>query len=318
MDPIVPVVFKQAIFWLSFLYFPAAGALLWWIFRQQQGRIAAAFLFVGLSVLAYARFVEPRLLLVASHDVEICGEGLPGTLRAAVVADFHLGIFPNAVSVERVVARLNREDPDLVLIPGDFTLHPKADDLDALFAGFGALNAPAYAVMGNHDVGLSGEDLSKPLTKVLRAHGVTVLNPGHAVFTAKGKYLRIVGQRDLWFSQETGMPLGPKARQQKLATIVLQHNPDTIKEPDAGTFDLMISGHTHGGQIFLPWVTCALTFACDTVRYGYKDSPAGKLFVTSGTGMTGLPMRLGVPPRIDMLNMTIDRCRVKVRDFSRT
>ena len=311
MDPSAPVAAKQMLYWLSYLYFPVAGALVWWMVRRGTHRILASFFLLGLTVLAYARFVEPRILLVKSHEVEICGNGLPGTVKAAVVADFHYGIFPNAMPLERIVSRLNRLTPDLVLIPGDFTYHLDEQKFDKTFASLGALDAPAYAVMGNHDVGFPGDDVTKPLTEALDAVGVAVLNPGDAVFSARGKFLRIAGMRDLWAVDFGGQDFGHELSRDNMATIYLQHNPDTAKRHDIGTFDLMVSGHTHGGQIYIPGLTCAVTFACDTLRYGYADSPAGKLFVTGGTGMVGLPLRFGMPPRIDVLNLKVNRCRVE-------
>jgi predicted MPP superfamily phosphohydrolase len=61
--------------------------------------------------------------------------------------------------------------------------------------------------------------------------------------------------------------------------------------------------------VLLPGLTCALTFACDTLRYGQAETPSGRLFVTSGIGMTGLPLRFGVPPRIDLLTLELSQCR---------
>ncbi|MEL7485803.1 MAG: phosphohydrolase, partial [Pseudomonadota bacterium] len=73
--------------------------------------------------------------------------------------------------------------------------------------------------------------------------------------------------------------------------------------------DLLIAGHTHGGQIYIPFVTCALIdFACRVQRYGLNMEERIPVFVTSGTGMTGLPMRFNMPPRIDVLNVATRAC----------
>nr|WP_281373848.1 metallophosphoesterase [Parvularcula dongshanensis] len=238
----------------------------------------------------------------------MCGQGLPGTLRAGVVSDTHNGIFANAVSMRRIVDRLRRLDLDFVLMPGDFTYYPKPEAIAGNVEALRDVGVPVYAVMGNHDVGYPGPDLTEPLTAALQSVGVTVLNPGEAVFSEAGKYVRIAGLRDLYQVRGTDTPL-EVPEPSPLPTIYLEHNPDTIKAGDLGTFDLMVSGHTHGGQINVPFFTCRMTFACDTLRYGYADNPVGKLFVTSGTGMVGLPVRFGVPPKVDVLNLRLDRCR---------
>ena len=287
---------------------PLALFLAWQVLRGRRPWLAAGLL-VPTLLAVYAHFVEPRLLTVKAHAVEVCGGGLPGSLRVGVVSDMHIGRFANAVGVRRIAARLSRLDLDLVLMPGDFTYRPDPAALDELFAPLGRLEMPLYAVMGNHDVGLPGPDYADPLTDTLTGLGVTVLNPGEAVFASNGKYLRIAGLRDLYQVDHSGVPLGvPEAREPRMATILLEHNPDAARRGGLGRYELMVSGHTHGGQVYVPGLTCAVTFACDTLRYGYLDSPAGKLFVTSGTGMVGLPIRFAVPPRIDVLDLTISRC----------
>lgn len=297
----------QAVIEFAFaLSLPVAAALSLWLWRGERPRVAAAALVPALLAV-YAYHVEPRLLTVREHAVEVCGGGLPGTLRAGVVSDLHLGRFGNAVPADRIAARLSRLDLDLVLMPGDFTYHPKPEALPDLFAPLGALDVPLYAVLGNHDVGVPGPDLTDPLTEALEGVGVTVLYPGEAVFTSQGKYLRIAGLRDLYQVDREDLALGVP-EPSPMATILLEHNPDAARRGGLGPYALMVAGHTHGGQVYIPGVTCALTFACDTLRYGYLDSPAGKLFVTSGTGMVGLPIRFAVPPRIDVLDLTITRC----------
>ena len=295
---------------ISFLFvltLPAAIALSWWLWRGRRPWVAAAAL-VPTLLAVYAYHIEPRLLTVREHAVEVCGGGLPGTLRAGVVSDLHLGRFGNAMPADRIAARLSRLDLDLVLMPGDFTYHPEPEALPDLLAPFGALDVPLYAVLGNHDVGLPGPDYTEPLTEALEGAGVTVLYPGEAVFSTEGKYLRIAGLRDLYQVEQEDAALGLPEEASPMATVLLEHNPDAARRGGLGPYALMVAGHTHGGQVYIPGVTCALTFACDTLRYGYLDSPAGKLFVTSGTGMVGLPIRFAAPPRIDVLNLTITRC----------
>ena len=312
LDGAVPNLLKSGIELGFFLTLPLAAVLLVLLFRNWRPWLVAAAL-VPTVLAVYAYHVEPRLLTVREHGAEVCGGGLPGTLRAGVVSDTHLGLFGNAVSMERVARRLGRLDLDLVLVPGDLTYHPEPDAIPALMAPLGAVGVPVYAVMGNHDVGLPGPDLATPLTAALEAVGVTVLNPGEAVFTAQGKYLRVAGLRDFYQVETEGAPLGlPEPA--PMATILLEHNPDAVFHADMGPSELMVAGHTHGGQVYIPWVTCAVTFACDTLRYGYEDNPAGKLFVTSGTGMVGLPIRFAVPPRIDVLTLAISRCPSDGRD----
>ncbi|WOI54386.1 metallophosphoesterase [Parvularcula sp. LCG005] len=298
------------IWWLSFLIIPVVLGLLWTLWKKPRWRILAGLLMVPALFGFYARFIEPHRLVIAEHTVRICGEGLPGTLTAAVVSDMHSGLYSNSPSISRIVRTLNNQAPDFVLMPGDFTNFLAEKHMDRAMAPFMDLDMPAYAVLGNHDFGLPGHDVEERLQTALEKSGVTVLNPGSATFGAHGKYVRIVGMQDFYELKENRPDFSPDHGVSPLPTILLEHNPDLIKTGRTGPFDLFVAGHTHGGQILLPFITCTMTFACDTLRYGYEETPAGKLFVTSGTGMSGVPLRFGVPPKIDMVTMEIDRCRV--------
>jgi predicted MPP superfamily phosphohydrolase len=92
--------------------------------------------------------------------------------------------------------------------------------------------------------------------------------------------------------------------------LVLTHNPATIQElRSREAVDLLIAGHTHGGQINIPIITCALMRdACRVTRYGFAEMERGLVFVTSGTGMVGLPMRFNAAPRIDVINLSWRAC----------
>lgn len=309
MEAMIPVWVKQAIVLLSFLAFPGAVLAGYLGVRSKVWRLPAVLFLIGCLVFIYARFVEPQRLVTSVHEVELCGDGLPGNVRVAVASDFHIGIFPNAMPLQRIVKTVQQGQADLLLIPGDFTYHLDPEQFDEKFGALAELDIPVVAVMGNHDEGIPGPNLVRPLRASLERLGVRVLNPGAEVVQIRGKFLRIVGTRDYWAVQRDGEPVVGEAGPLDMATILLQHNPDMILEDGAGEFDLMVAGHTHGGQVLLPWITCHLTFACRTLRYGYADTPAGQLFVTSGTGMVSLPLRFGVPPKVDFLDLAISRCR---------
>lgn len=306
----------QLIFWLSYMLVPLLAISISGIIR---GRVLWRVLFfmmaLPLGVLSYARFIEPQRLIRVVTPVEICGDGLPGTLRAAVLSDIHQGIFHNAPTVSRLVNAINRSEPDLVLIPGDFTYALKRQNFEQTFAPLEKLQAPAYAVLGNHD-NYPGKEYRNDLVDVLESKGIIMLAPGEEIFTAQGKYLRIVGIRDLDSALHDQDSLGTFPEQGGMPSIVISHNPDVItKTPGrVGYFDLMVAGHTHGGQVWIPGLTCKVTSACDTWRYGLAETPKGKLFVSAGTGMVNLPFRFNMQPRIDLLDLKIRRCQASVYD----
>ncbi|MEM9169983.1 MAG: metallophosphoesterase [Pseudomonadota bacterium] len=310
----MPTTIKIAIFYGSYLCVPVALALAALAVRRAGPvRIACLAMLAALAVPVYARFAEPKILLTRTHDlrIEACTarDHAPVSVRVAVVADMHWGIFKNAIAASRIAPRLRALDVDVVLMPGDFTYHlPPAAIADAV-APLGDVGAPAFAVTGNHDVGApDGPDVGWPLTAALLNAGVDVVdNRVDRSFVAMGGGVEIAGLSDLWEGRQdyTALEARPAAPR-----IVVTHNPETVLEPElAGKADLVVAGHTHGGQIYLPGLSCLLSpHACGAARTGFTNAYAVPLFVTSGTGMTVLPMRFNQPPRIDVLNVAFQTC----------
>lgn len=296
-----------AIFYASYLYFIAAPAALWIAVKNRGARRYAVAFFLIATVFAYSRFVEPRILLTAEHDVELfdCFE-TSGAFRTTVFSDTHNGIFGNAVSIERIAKAVNATKPDFVLVAGDYVyfLHP--DRFEEKFAALGEITAPVFAVLGNHDLGLPGPDLSAQLNEKLSALGVRMID-NEAVKFAGAKYdIELVGLSDEWAGQQD---LSLVETLQERPRLVLTHHPETIFlfRPPLN-LDMHIGGHTHGGQIQLPLITCWVTKICGNHAYGLRNYYGVQNFTTSGTGMVGLPMRFRVPPRIDVLNVRYNAC----------
>jgi hypothetical protein len=300
---------KLALFYASYLYFPAAAFLVWRIAkRPDAARKPAALILVLLTAFAYGRFVEPRILLTVEHDRQLlrCFP-VAGGVRLAVVSDVHQGVYRNAVSIRRIARRVDSAAPDLVLIAGDFSSRAPVGRFDDIFGPLGDIKAPVYAVLGNHDRGLPGPDVAVPLTAALEQAGVRVIDDQETRLRVRGAEIELVGISDLWWRRqrlELFDGVEPRPR------LALTHNPSTVGRIDRPRqiVDLMIAGHTHGGQIYIPLLTCAFTDACDTVRYGFKEAPRGLVFVTSGTGMSILPLRFNAPPRIDVVNLSWRAC----------
>jgi len=297
---------KLAIYYASYLYIPSASLLMWAGLKSKGYRQATIFVVLAvLTVFAYARFVEPRILVVSNHDIMLDRCGAPA--RIAVFSDTHQGLFGHSMSIERIAKRVQLLNSDAVLIPGDFVYFLATDRFENTFQALSKIDAPIFAVLGNHDNGMPGPDIGQNLTPALEAIGVHVLNDDVGSFRVSDTEFQIVGLSDAWAEkQKRELLYGASA----IPRLVLTHNPRTILELSGrAKLDLMVAGHTHGGQINIPGVTCwLLPFACHVVRYGLEQTPRGKVFVTSGTGMVGLPMRFNVPPKIDLLTIKLERC----------
>jgi uncharacterized protein len=301
-------ILKLAIYYASYLYFIAAPLALWLVVRRRGlAHYAWAGFATVITLLAYARFVEPRILLTVEHEVALnrCFERA-GAVRIAVFSDTHIGLFPNAMPIERIAAAVNAARPDMVFMAGDYTyfLHP--DHFYEAFAAFADIKAPIYAVLGNHDLGLPGPDLSAPLNATLPVLGVRLIDNQPLRLSDSGFAIELVGLSDQWAGrQKLSLLEAPSTS----PLLVLTHNPATLHDFRPGMHaDLLVGGHTHGGQIQLPILTCLMTGVCGDFAYGLREEKGVQVFTTSGAGMVGLPMRFRVPPRVDVLNIAWRRC----------
>jgi predicted MPP superfamily phosphohydrolase len=301
-------VLKLAIYYGSYFYFLAAPLLVW-ISLKKSGflRLACVAILVPLTLLAYGRFIEPRFLLTNEHEVTLDGcFDRAGEIRIAVFADTHIGIFGNVMPLTRVVRAVNVANPDVTLIAGDFTFLSDPSRLDAFFSPLSALKPPVFAVLGNHDIGYPGHDLSKELYALLPDYNVTMIDNRTVEFAGGDFDIDLVGLSDAYGrNQDFSLLEAPVLRPR----IVLTHNPVTLQKlTPKMRGDLFIFGHTHGGQIRLPVITCLFVDVCGKEAYGLRRGHGTMIFTTSGTGMTDLPMRFRVPPRVDILNISYKAC----------
>lgn len=300
---------QEALFSGSWLAFVVAAGLVAGVLRgtgaRRWGRGIALLAVLGF---VYARFVEPGTLVVKRTVLELDGcfaEG--GTAQIALIADLHAGVFRNAVSPRRVAARLAELDVDAVLIAGDFVYELAPERFGATFAPLGELPMPVYFVLGNHDVGLPGPDVGAPLREALVGLGlVDIEDRVVSLATATGT-IALAGLSEQWLGRQRLEILEPSSA---VPRIGLSHHPESIENlPDGADMDLLLAGHTHGGQVYIPGVTCQVVgFACLVVLEGEFRRPKGRGYVTAGIGMVGLPVRLGVPPRIDRLEVRYAAC----------
>jgi len=277
---------KFFIYYGSWLAFP----LLYWFIRKRW------FIMILLSLLfIYARFIEPKLLFVNHYKIETGFKA-----RYALIADMHLGIYNNESILERTVEKIKHEDVDAVLIAGDFTYEPQFYDMKKLFASLKKIKVPIYAVLGNHDCQRPGPAIRSELEKVLDELGVHLIT--NKAIKLNG--ITILGLGSLWARDDKIQLLDNYIKEDNL--VVLTHNPDTTLDYMPNHYpDLTLAGHTHGGQVRIPYLYKKIIpvrgdVPWDQGLYTFEDE---KVFVTSGIGEIGLPLRFLIPPTIDILEL---------------
>ena len=230
-------------------------------------------------------------------ELELGLRGLPAELaglRIAHLSDFHFGVAsPGTRAAERAADWVAERRPDLVLVTGDLLSRPAgAERLRALIDRL----PPVYAVLGNHDYADSRDPFSKPVGEVDLGRG-TLLSDEAVTIELGGRSVQLVG-----VDPRTYMRL--EARPWELADpdadlrILLCHFPRVVDLIPAGSFDLVLSGHMHDGQISLPYPGGKLRLAHPRAPYnrGVYRRPESVLHVSPGLGTTFVPLRFFARP----------------------
>ena len=269
-------------------------------------KIIVAVLAAGLAIAVWSTVFEPDLLFV--RTIAVATNKWPPTrpaLRIAVVSDLHVGApHVDLAKVDRVVAEINRLQPDIVVLLGDFVqsvlfgdfVEPEltADRLKNLRAPYGV-----FAVLGNHDWWYDGQRVWRALSdagiEVLENRGVRLELPGGAIWLV-GIADDMIGRAD---PQAT---IGPLPEGEPI--IVLTHSPAIFPDIAPRTL-LTLAGHTHGGQVSLPLIGPLYIPGRSPLRYahGHIRENGKDMYVTAGIGTSFLPIRLNMPPEIALVTV---------------
>ncbi len=259
-----------------------------------------AFLMAGLGLLTAAR-------KVAIKPVQVALRGLPEAFagfRIIQLTDVHVGPTIGRRFIEDLVARTNALGPDLIVITGDLVdgsvteLAPHVEPLRHLQARHGV-----YFVTGNHEY-FSGADA---WVAHLRDLGVRVLRNERVTLEQDGQHLDLAGVDDptgarFGAGHGTNLPRALAGRDRTRPVILLAHQPRTAIEAAEHGVDLQLSGHTHGGQLFPFNLLVPLQQPFVAGLHRLRELT---IYVSTGTGYWGPPMRLGVPAEISNITLQV-------------
>lgn len=255
----------------------------------------------------YAAFIEPFKLKVTAWTVASDKWTYSHDLKIALLSDPHM-IWPfmTAAHLESIVKKTNELNPDVVLILGDYVgTHPFGlqIDPDRGMAPLKNLKAQCgtYAVLGNHDL--------HPVSawpEALARTGIPVLQNKTVPVNCRNQKIWIGGLEDLWW-QKPDILKTLSFVTDKNPVIMMMHNPDMFADmPPSVT--LSVAGHTHGGQIRFPFIGAVAAVIPSRYGkryvYGHIVEDGKDLIVSSGLGMTGLPLRFLTPPEVTMVTLT--------------
>jgi uncharacterized protein len=270
--------------------------------------LLAATLIAGGAFAVKAFWIEPRSLVITRADIAMPqwpADARP--LNVAMLADIQAaGPHVTAERVAEVVAQINTLEPDLIVLLGDYVSQMRLSTSHvppkATAAVLARLQAPlgVHAVLGNHDVWLDG----RYVRGLLENAGIKVYeNSAQPIDAGDGRRFWIAGLADL----STGAVDLPGTLAQvtdDAPVILLSHSPDIFPEVPERVA-LTLAGHTHGGQINLPFLGRLIVPSRYGQRYAYGHIVEGgrQMFVSSGIGNAILPVRYGVPPEIVLLRI---------------
>ena len=270
--------------------------------------ILGAFFLIGM----YATVIEPERLVIRNYDIPVkdLPESLDG-LRIMLISDTHYGPYTSLHFIQRAIKRANQLEPDIVMLGGDYvhrtprSIKRGIGVLASLQSRFGSV-----AVIGNHEHWEGADECRAALKQV----GIRLVENEHLFLTSSGvsdsyttgDAICIAGVGDLWdgevLIEDTLAGVSPA-----MPRLLLSHNPDVAEMIQRDErVDLVISGHTHGGQVWLPF--SRKTFAPTAYGSKYVGGLCSGLWcpviVSRGIGLAGLPVRFMVPPEICLITLT--------------
>jgi uncharacterized protein len=262
----------------------------------------------ALATAAYARFFEAERLSLTRVAVPCFGERTP-PIRLLHLSDLHASPVVSLAYLRRALDVALETKPDLICLTGDFVTQ-QFDDPNGYIDVLSQLPrvAPTFASLGNHDGGKwAGEDGGFPdvtwITLVLQRAGIELLHNASALCRVGPTVLQVVGVGDLWaghFDAQRAF-----AQRSTHPTLLLSHNPDTKELVRVFDWQLMLSGHTHGGQLRVPWLGATPFAPVRDKRFvaGAHTWDGRWLHVTRGIGSV-FGVRINCPPEVNLLTLT--------------
>jgi uncharacterized protein len=248
-----------------------------------------------------ARWRSRERFLVGNERIWL--DALPNAfhgLRVVQISDIHHGLFLPKEWLSEAVRQANRLDPDIIALTGDFVTYsrrmigPAAELLGRLRARHGV-----YAVLGNHDFRVDAD----AVTSALGRQRIEVLRNRHTSLRFGSESLYLAGVDDYGYGADLRRAMRGVPRE--AATILLAHNPRVIHLASRQGVSLVLSGHTHGGQVNLPLLGTVYGRSPERLRYkiGWDRMGLTQIYVSRGIGTIVLPWRLRCPAEITHLEL---------------
>jgi predicted MPP superfamily phosphohydrolase len=273
--------------------------------RQVLKAAGNTFMAAPLLVMGYGSFIERLNFQVREVDVPV--GGLPPDLeglRILQLSDIHLSAFLSERELERVIDSANELKANLAVVTGDL-ISSRGDPLDACIRQVARLKSDSgiWGCLGNHERYARVENYT---TAAAARAGVRFLRSQTAPLRFGSAVLNLAGvDYQPWSSTRTYLTGKGKLIAPGAVNVLLSHNPDVFPVAVHQGYNLLLAGHTHGGQISVEILDQSINPArfFTPYIYGLYRSGAASAYVTRGIGTIGIPVRLGAPPEISLLRL---------------
>ncbi|GAK55655.1 metallophosphoesterase [Candidatus Vecturithrix granuli] len=268
-------------------------------------KIGFSLIFLGLLAAGYVLF-EPYWLRI--NNVTLIHQDIPlafDGMQIIFASDIHHGPYFSQARVKRVVETINHLTPDLVIFGGDY-VHRDPQYIEPCFEELQHIQAPfgKFGVLGNHDHWESAVITRQQMQKA----GITNLDNRSVWIVKEDARIKLGGVGDLWEDTQDLRPTLHDTTENNFVMLV-SHNPDFAETLTMRQIDVMLSGHTHGGQITLfgRWAPLVPSRYGQKYRAGMVTTPFTTVLITHGVGTITPPVRFFARPEIVVLTLRMKR-----------
>lgn len=264
--------------------------------------IFISLLAMGACLAVYGFFIEPKRLTTKHYKLGETETSLD-IVRMIQLSDIHLQKSYGTEQLEKIVTAVNQEKPDIVVFTGDLfdnyaSYGPVNETIDLL----SKIDAPfgKYAVWGNHDY---GGGASAVYADIMASSGFQLLeNTGQTLAVTGQKKLYLAGIDDSLFGNPS-IEEAMMTQTEAAYSVLLSHEPDVVESAVDFNISLVLSGHSHGGQVNIPFFPVTTALAEKYIHGFYTLGSQTQLYVNTGLGTSMIPIRIGVPPQFTVFDL---------------
>ena len=248
---------------------------------------------VVLYILVRTFIIEPNTIEIKHYEIE---DKALANVKVVFISDLHLRK-TDYKRLDKIIKLVNEQKPDIVINGGDYAPsknYKEMMDTDMMATKISLIEAPVFSVLGEYDWYTNGQEIAKSLQK----NGIKVLENSSARTSVNRKFINIVGYAD---ATTRTIKAAKAVRGTSKPRILVTHNPDVYYNV-MDDYNLILAGHTHGGQIVIPFTPPLISSSKYKFNKGVIKPGQNTMLITKGLGTTGIRGRFNCKPEIVVIN----------------